>query len=151
MGFDWLKFARRTGLGGRPGTASKKSEMLEIRLSLPLKEALSEHCRTTGVSRSAFVRAAITDRIERERQALSHWLAPAGDVAAFVRSRYRVIGGAFCVLLMSYFSALAVRPDASAMLVMLEMAEMVDEGPVAADASAPQSDISGSLEVQQKG
>ncbi|WP_323761886.1 ribbon-helix-helix domain-containing protein [Maricaulis sp.] len=125
--------------------------MLEIRLSLPLKEALSEHCRTTGVSRSAFVRAAITDRIERERQALSHWLAPAGDVAAFVRSRYRVIGGAFCVLLMSYFSALAVRPDASAMLVMLEMAEMVDEGPVAADASAPQSDISGSLEVQQKG
>jgi len=150
MGFDWLKFVRRTDLHGRPGTASKKSEMLEIRLSLPLKETLSEHCRTTGVSRSAFVRAAITDRIERERRALSPWIAPVGDVATFVRSRSRVIGGAFCVLLMGYFSALAVRPDASAMLVMLEMAELRDESTVASGTRAPLSDINRSLEVQQK-
>ncbi len=151
MGFDWFKLTRRTGFVGRPVSASKKSEMLEIRLSLPLKEALSEHCRTTGVSRSAFVRAAINDRIERERRALSTWISPAGNVAAFVRSRYRVIGGAFCVLLMSYYSALALRPDASAMLVMLEMAEMVDVGTVASGASAPLSDISRSREVQHKG
>ena len=120
----------------RSDTFCKQSEMLEIRISLPLKQALAEHCRSKGINRSAFVRAAIGDRIERDRRGGFSWAAARDSVLMPLQSHSRSIMAASLIVFMGFFSALSLRPDTSSMLIMLEMTELIREIPAEASAGA---------------
>lgn len=124
MGLDWKRLKRHRGDQARPVRTGKKSEMLEVRVSLPLKQALDAHCQITGVQRSAFVRGAIEARMARERKALEGGLMAGTNLAGMVSVSARAAGVFGLILMAGYWSAVAVRPDASAMLPMAQMAHM---------------------------
>ena len=139
--FDWNRLVRRRGDKRRSGVFCKQSEMLEIRISLPLKQALAEHCRSTGVNRSEFVRAAIEDRIERDRNAGPQWLAAGDSVVTLLQSQARTIAAASMIVVFAFGSALSLRPDTSSMLIMLEMTALAHESPAGNRTGAPMGHV----------
>ena len=121
---DRLNTHHRAPVASRSDARAKKSEMLEIRVCLPLKQALAEHCRSTGVNRSAFVRAAIEERMARERDAAPAWILASGAAMTMVQSHARTFAAAGLIIVAGFTSALSLRPDERAMLRMLEIGEL---------------------------
>jgi len=115
------KAPRKIGDKTRTDGPRKKSEMLEIRISLPLKQAIAEHCKSTGVNRSAFVRAAIEARLAGDYRAVPSWSGASRKIVSMIRSNALAIATVSFFLVMSINSTLVLR-DASAAWGMKQLA-----------------------------
>jgi hypothetical protein len=132
MRMNWQSLKRWFGNRKRSRVSSKKSEMLEIRISLPLKQALEDHCRSSGVNRSAFVRAAIDERIMRERRRLPALDLAGGRILTVARSRAGLLTASLLLMLISLNTASYFR-DASAAYGLRQMASIgMEQRPVVA-------------------